>query len=171
QVRAARRDAEHDQHVRPHALEQQRQLAIDLGVAGREDVGDAPRARWLALRQADRERAGGIDRNAGKRSEAGEQNRGGHAVPHSPNAAASSSTATAGEILPSATAASSRGSFAFSAASDRSRDISRSSSSVHIHLTCCARRRAANAPLPIIFSRCSSTLPHTSATPSPVNAE
>src|SRR5262245_20272591 len=167
----ALREPEHHQRGRPLVRDQRWQLAIDRVVARSKHMRDASRAGLhgrLSRQQLD-QRAGGIEWRAWKRTEAGDEDRERHYV--NPSDLASSSTATAGEVRPAATAATSLGRRARKAGSDLSRAITRSSSIDHIHLTCCSHRRAASAPAALIRSRCSETLPQSSAMPSPVKAE
>src|SRR5262249_28878364 len=88
-----------------------------------------------------------------------------------PSARAISSAATAGDRRPAESSASSCGSRARSARSDRNWLRNRSSKIDHIHLTCCSRRQAAISPVLVSLVLCSTTLSHSTPTPSPVSAE
>src|SRR6185369_7065759 len=117
-------------------------------------------------RQRAHQRTGRIDRRARKRAEAGDEDGG-----HTPNNAAISSTAKVGVNFPAATCASATLSLLRTAGSERSRAVSRSSSMVHIHLTCCSRRRSVSSPLAVILSLCASTCAQSCGMLSPVSAE
>ena len=85
------------------------------------------------------QRPGRIERRAGKRPEAGDEDGRSsrrRAAPRSPRPRASARACRRRRRPPPAC------SFARTAGSLRSRAVSRSSSMVHIHLTCCSRRRA-----------------------------
>jgi len=146
------------------------EAAVDRRIAGRKHVrhdGHARQHRPPQPRHARNKWRGRIERRAGKRAEAGKQDR----SHQTPSSLAISSTAKVGASLPAATAASAALSLARTAASPRSRAVSRSSSMLHIHFTCCSRRRAASSPEAVILSLCSTTRAHNSAIPLPVSAE
>ena len=100
-VRAGKPEHQHD--VRLVLGDELRQVAIDRRVAGLEDVHGALHVgerRPPPLRERQRERAARIERRAGKAAEAGDED---VRSSHTPSAAAISSTASAGESVPSAT--------------------------------------------------------------------
>src|SRR4051812_31184557 len=105
----ALREPEHHQRGWPLARNQHRQIAIDRVVARCKHMRNAPRAGLHArlTRQYLDQRASWIERRAGERTEAGDENRERHHA--RPSDLASSSPAIAGEVRPAATAASSLG--------------------------------------------------------------
>src|SRR5262249_23208185 len=150
-----------------------RQLAIHVAVGHWKDVADAIDIgeHWPAQpHQALDQRAGRVERRAGKRLEAGDEDadRSAHAL--SSNAPIVSA-ATAGDSLPCATLLSISRTLARIAASARSFDRVRSSSIDHIHFTCCSRRRWAKSPEAVMASRCSRTFCQSSEMPEPVRPE
>src|SRR5262249_51723048 len=96
-----------------------------------------------------------------------------HAHPgnHVLSIAAIFSTAEAGASFPAATSASMRGKAVLSARSERNGSNNRSSSMVHIHLTCCSPCRALSSPEAVSRARWSRICDLKAAMPSPVVAE
>src|ERR1700743_2394168 len=122
------------------------ELAIHRRVGDVEDVTgqrDRVECRAAKLRQPLDERRGGIERRAGKRTKAGDENS--QSFAHQ-SISAISSAATEGEIRPLATSDSIRLTLARTDASARSLAMVNCSSIDHIHFTCCCCRRAANSP-------------------------
>ncbi len=81
-TRLARGDAEHQERVGAVACDQLRQVAVDGGVAGGEDVADQPnigKCRPAKPREMPRQRRGWIDWCAGEGTEAGDEE-GGHSI-------------------------------------------------------------------------------------------
>ena len=134
-VRLVRRTASADRDRRPHSWSQRRAtLRSSPASAGRR----LPRQRLHQRRRAR------IERRAGERAEAGEEDahasisaRACRRSPRRPR------PAPGGRRRPRPRSAASA---ALSARSDRSGANSRSSSIVHIHFTCCSPRRAASSP-------------------------
>src|SRR6202012_5471237 len=146
-----------------------RQVVIDSRVSRREGVrGDIEggESRSPSAREHLHQACARINLRAREGAEADEEDAG-----HNFRIAVMSSTAVAGAVTPAATSASIRDSWAFTVRSLRNGSNRRSSSMVHIHLTCCSPRRAAISPDADNRWRWSRTCDHRASMPSLCNAE
>ncbi len=171
--RRARGEAEHQQRIRTISRDQRRQFAIDRTVGHRKNVPDTLDIVERGTAQAQQpldQLFGGVVWRAGKRPEARDEDAR-PAAHHFSSSAATESAAMAGVMRPLATAASSCFTLVRIAGSDRSRAFRRPSSIVHIHLTCCSRRRASKSPDAFIAVRCARIFSHSASMPAPVSAE